>query len=102
MLSVSIKHPDSESFIDAKMESGKITGANVSVKIHDDFMESALSNKPYIQQYPTQSENPWYKKKLMPMRYGKKSFTMHGNRLNREFFSGIQLYANRFLIVMPI
>ncbi|MGB4575930.1 MAG: adenosylcobalamin-dependent ribonucleoside-diphosphate reductase [Paludibacter sp.] len=64
MLSVSIKHPDSESFIDAKMESGKITGANVSVKIHDDFMESALSNKPYIQQYPTQSENPWYKKEV--------------------------------------
>ncbi|MCE5331053.1 MAG: adenosylcobalamin-dependent ribonucleoside-diphosphate reductase [Bacteroidales bacterium] len=64
MLSVSIKHPDSESFIDAKMESGKITGANVSVKIHDDFMESALSNKPYTQQYPTQSENPWYKKEV--------------------------------------
>ena len=47
MLSVSVKHPDSESFIDAKMEQGKVTGANVSVKMHDDFMEVALENKPY-------------------------------------------------------
>ena len=62
MLSVSIKHPDSESFIDAKMESGKVTGANVSVKIHDDFMEAALNNKPYVQQYPTSSAEPWFKK----------------------------------------
>lgn len=62
MLTVSIKHPDSESFIDAKMESGKITGANVSVKIHDDFMEAVIGNKPYTQQYPIQSENPWFKK----------------------------------------
>ncbi len=62
MLSVSIKHPDSESFIDAKMEQGKVTGANVSVKIHDDFMEAAISNKPYTQQYPVTSANPWFKK----------------------------------------
>ena len=50
MLSVSIKHPDSESFIDAKLESGKITGANVSVKIDDDFMDAAINEKPYMQQ----------------------------------------------------
>jgi len=62
MLSVSIKHPDSESFIDAKMESGKVTGANVSVRLHDDFMEAAIANKPYTQQYPVQSATPWYKK----------------------------------------
>jgi ribonucleoside-diphosphate reductase alpha chain len=62
MLSVSIKHPDSESFIDAKMESGKVTGANVSVRLHDDFMEAAISNKPYTQQYPVLSTEPWYKK----------------------------------------
>lgn len=62
MLTVSVKHPDSESFIDAKMESGKVTGANVSVKIHDDFMRAALSNEPYIQQYPIESESPWFKK----------------------------------------
>lgn len=61
MLTVSVKHPDSESFIDAKMESGKVTGANVSVKIHDDFMEAALSNQPYEQQYPIDSETPWFK-----------------------------------------
>jgi len=52
MLSVSVKHPDAESFIDAKMEQGKITGANVSVKIHDDFMEAAVGGTPYTQQFP--------------------------------------------------
>lgn len=62
MLTVSVRHPDSESFIDAKMESGKVTGANVSVKIHDDFMEAAIHNRPYVQQYPIYSDNPWYKK----------------------------------------
>lgn len=64
MLSVSVKHPDSESFIDAKMEQGKVTGANVSVKMHDDFMEAALENKPYQQQYPIFSDNPLYKKEV--------------------------------------
>lgn len=64
MLSVSVKHPDSESFIDAKMEQGKVTGANVSVKIHDDFMEAALNNTPYQQQYPIFSDTPLYKKEV--------------------------------------
>ena len=64
MLSVSIKHPDSETFIDAKMESGKVTGANISVKLHDDFMEAAINNKPFIQQYPVQSKEPWFKKEV--------------------------------------
>lgn len=58
MLSVSIKHPDAESFIDAKMTEGKVTGANVSVKIDDDFMNAVLNDTPYIQQYPTDSKNP--------------------------------------------
>ncbi|OJV38867.1 MAG: ribonucleoside-diphosphate reductase, adenosylcobalamin-dependent [Bacteroidales bacterium 36-12] len=62
MLSVSIKHPDAESFIDAKMESGKVTGANVSVKINDEFMQAALENKPFTQQYPIHSDNPWFTK----------------------------------------
>jgi len=64
MLSVSIKHPDSESFIDAKMESGKVTGANVSVRLHDDFMEAAINNQPFTQQYPVTSKAPWYKKEI--------------------------------------
>lgn len=64
MLSVSIKHPDSETFIDAKMESGKVTGANVSVKIDDDFMKAVMSNEPYKQQYPTGSDNPWFVKEV--------------------------------------
>ncbi len=64
MLSVSIKHPDSEKFIDAKMEQGKITGANVSVKIDDDFMRSVVEEKPYIQQYPVDSYSPKYRKEI--------------------------------------
>lgn len=64
MLSVSIKHPDSESFIDAKMESGKVTGANVSVKIDNEFMDAAINHKKYTQQYPINSPNPWYKREI--------------------------------------
>ncbi|GHU55825.1 ribonucleoside-diphosphate reductase, adenosylcobalamin-dependent [Bacteroidia bacterium] len=58
MLSVSIKHPDSESFIDAKMTEGKVTGANVSVKIDDDFMHAVIDGTTYRQQYPVDSLNP--------------------------------------------
>ncbi|MBO7248071.1 MAG: ribonucleoside-diphosphate reductase, adenosylcobalamin-dependent, partial [Bacteroidaceae bacterium] len=64
MLSVSIKHPDSESFIDAKMTSGKVTGANVSVKIDDAFMQAAIEGKPYTQAYPIDSANPTYTKDI--------------------------------------
>lgn len=58
MLSVSIKHPDSESFIDAKMEQGKVTGANVSVRIDDEFMKAVGSGTSYRQQYPVKSDSP--------------------------------------------
>lgn len=58
MLSVSIKHPDSEAFVDAKMTEGKVTGANVSVRIDDAFMEAATEGKPYIQSYPVDVANP--------------------------------------------
>ncbi|WP_372644196.1 ribonucleotide reductase N-terminal alpha domain-containing protein, partial [Ancylomarina sp.] len=64
MLSVSVKHPDSEDFIDAKMEQGKVTGANVSVKILDGFMEAVLAGKEYTQQYPINSDNPTYTKNI--------------------------------------
>ena len=64
MLSVSVKHPDSEAFIDAKMESGKVTGANVSVKMHDDFMQAAIDGKMYTQQYPIDSDAPTYTKEV--------------------------------------
>ena len=64
MLTVSIKHPDSESFIDAKMTEGKVTGANVSVRIDDDFMKAAVEGKEYTQQYPVRSDNPTYEKKV--------------------------------------
>lgn len=64
MLSVSIKHPDSESFIDAKMVEGKVTGANVSVKIDDDFMKAVTEGKPYIQQYPVDAKKAKYTKEV--------------------------------------
>ncbi|MDR1561849.1 MAG: adenosylcobalamin-dependent ribonucleoside-diphosphate reductase [Dysgonamonadaceae bacterium] len=64
MLSVSVKHPDAESFIDAKMLEGKVTGANVSVKIGDDFMESVIGNKLFRQQYPVDSSTPVYTKDI--------------------------------------
>lgn len=64
MLSVSIKHPDSEAFIDAKMTEGKITGANVSVKIDDEFMQSALNGEKYLQTFPIDSKNPSFKKEI--------------------------------------
>ncbi len=64
MLTVSIKHPDSESFIDAKMTEGKVTGANVSVRIDDDFMNAAMEGKPYVQQYPVTGDNPLVTKEI--------------------------------------
>lgn len=64
MLSVSIKHPDSEAFIDAKMTEGKITGANVSVRIDDEFMNAAISGNTYEQKYPIDSAAPLYKKEV--------------------------------------
>ena len=64
MLTVSIKHPDSESFIDAKMTEGKVTGANVSVRIDDEFMQAAVDGKEYVQQYPIDSDAPIYTKSI--------------------------------------
>ena len=64
MLSVSIKHPDAEAFIDAKMTEGKVTGANVSVKIDDDFMKAVTTATPYRQQYPIDAENPICSKEI--------------------------------------
>ena len=64
MLSVSIQHPDSEAFIDAKMTDGKVTGANVSVKMTDEFMEAASKETTYTQQYPTNSPNPTITKEI--------------------------------------
>ncbi len=64
MLSVSVKHPDAEKFIDAKMTQGKITGANISVKIDDEFMDCVKSGNPYVQQYPIDSPNPQIRKEI--------------------------------------
>ncbi len=64
MLSISIKHPDSENFIDAKLEQGKITGANVSVKITDEFMQCVMEGKPFVQQYPIDAKEPLVRKEI--------------------------------------
>lgn len=72
MLSVAIKHPDSESFIDAKMEQGKVTGANVSVRIDDEFMKAVQSGGTYKQQYPILASNPLYSKEIDPVALWKK------------------------------
>ena len=62
MLSLSIKHPDAENFIDAKVETGKVTGANVSIKMDDEFMRAAKEGKKYHQQFPIDSDQPMYEK----------------------------------------
>ncbi|MFW6225441.1 MAG: adenosylcobalamin-dependent ribonucleoside-diphosphate reductase [bacterium] len=64
MLSISVKHPDAEDFIDAKMTEGKVTGANISVKLTDEFMECVRDKKPFIQQYPIDSDNPVFTKEI--------------------------------------
>lgn len=64
MLTVSVKHPDSEAFVDAKMTEGKITGANVSLKIDDAFMQAAIEGKEYTQQYPIHAEKPKYSQNI--------------------------------------
>ena len=72
MLSVAIKHPDAEDFIDAKLEQGKVTGANVSVRIDDEFMKAVKSGETYQQQYPIDSKNPLYTKIIEPKALWKK------------------------------
>jgi ribonucleoside-diphosphate reductase alpha chain len=64
MLTVSIKHPDSEDFINAKLEQGKVTGANISVKIDDEFMRAAAEGSEYEQKYPIDSDKPVYTKTI--------------------------------------
>ncbi len=64
MLSLSIKHPDAERFIDAKVDTGKVTGANVSIKIDDEFMRAAIAGKKYRQQFPIGAAHPKYEQEI--------------------------------------
>lgn len=64
MLSLDIRHPDAERFIDAKLDTERITGANVSIKIRDDFMKAVIEDKPYLQQFPVDSNNPIYTREI--------------------------------------
>ena len=72
MLSVSIKHPDSESFIDAKMTEGKVTGANVSVRLDDEFMNAAINGRAYKQKFPVDSDTPDFEKEIDASKLWKK------------------------------
>jgi len=72
MLSVSVKHPDAEGFIDAKLEQGKVTGANISVKITDEFMQAVQDNGDFTQQYPVNSNEPSYVKNIKAKELWKK------------------------------
>jgi ribonucleoside-diphosphate reductase alpha chain len=72
MLSVNVKHPDSEEFIDAKMTDGKVTGANVSIKLTDEFMNAALNNKEFFQQFPIDSNEPKFIKQVDASKIWKK------------------------------
>ena len=101
MLSVSIKHPDSESFIDAKMVEGRVTGANVSVKIHDDFMEAATAGKPYIQQFPIDSNEPKVTKEIDAQALWKKIVHNAWKSAEPESSSGIPSFVSRYPIAMP-
>lgn len=100
MLTVSIKHPDSESFIDAKMTEGKVTGANVSVRIDDDFMKAAIEERPYMQQYPIDSDKPMVSKEINASAVWKRLYIMPGSRQNRAYCSGTPSYANPYPTAM--
>ena len=100
MLSVSIKHPDSEAFIDAKMEEGKVTGANVSVKITDEFMQAVVEDKTYVQQFPTNSSKPSVTKEISAKALWERLYITHGRVPSQAYCFGIQLSERVFLIVM--
>lgn len=102
MLSVSIAHPDAEDFINAKLEQGKVTGANISVRIDDAFMQAVENNAKYTQQFPVKSLSPKVTKAVDASAIWKKLFIMHGNPQNRVFCFGILSSENLCRTAMPI
>ena len=84
MLSVSINHPDSEDFINAKLEQGKVTGANISVKIDDKFMKAVKTNSEYQQKYPIYSKNPKYTKTIFADEIWKKNRSKRSPRIGSQ------------------
>ena len=101
MLSVSINHPDAEDFIDAKMEQGKVTGANVSVRIDDEFMNAVKSDAEYVQKYPILVQILNIRKLFKPRKFGTKLFIMLGSLPNLVFFWDT-IQRSPFQIVMLI
>ncbi len=94
MLTVSIKHPDAEGFIDAKMTPGKITGANVSVRIDDGFMQAVEAGTPYRQQYPVDSDNPIVTKEIDASQLWQKIVTNAWKSAEPGVLSGILSVAS--------
>ncbi len=102
MMTVSIKHPDAEDFIDAKMVEGKVTGANVSVKsTMISCMRAAVDGVPYRQQYPSYPTFRLWKRRLMHMHCGQKLCTTHGRAPSLASFSGIPCCVSQFPTVTP-
>jgi ribonucleoside-diphosphate reductase alpha chain len=99
MLSVSINHPDAEDFIDAKLEQGKVTGANVSVRIDDEFMKAVKANKKYTQKYPVNIEKLVYTKEIEATKIWSKIVHNAWKSAELGIFFGIQLSMNLYQIV---
>lgn len=98
--SISIKHPDSEDFIDAKMIKGKVTGANVSIRIDDEFMDAAINDKSYITQYPVDSKNPKITKEIDAKKLWKK--IIHNAWKCVPYDTEIPIYENGVFKIIKI
>ena len=101
MLSLSIKHPDAERFIDAKVDTGKVTGANVSIKIDDDFMRAALAGRNTTSSSRSSRTLPSTSRTSTPKNSGRRSSTTRGSLPNRACCSGIRSSAKAFPTAMP-
>lgn len=96
MLSISVRHPEAEDFVDAKMVEGKITGANVSVKIDDEFMRCATEERPYHQQFPIDADKPLFEKDIDAAALWKKLYTMPGAVPNPAYSFGTLFSAKAY------
>lgn len=101
MMTVSIKHPDAEAFIDAKMTPGKVTGANVSVRIDDDFMRAAENGTKYTQQFPVDSDEPEVIKEIDPSALWHKIVANAWKSAEPGVLFSIQYVANQYPTAMP-
>ena len=102
MLTLAVQHPDSPAFVDAKMDSTKVTGANISLRLDDEFMRATLSGEPYRLRFPVGSKKPTLTREIDAVALWKKSCTTPGKAPNRDCCSGIRCCGSRCPIVMRI